>query len=280
MLTLLFFLLAFLLTVAIRPYFVQMIAASGFVKPNYRQEEIPLSAGIMFPFIIFLLYVGVAVAASLGLSVPFPDNRLLIGVLLMGFAGVLDDFLGSREASGLKGHFSRLLQRRELTTGALKALTGGVLAAYVLLPAGGMAITPAFVLLYLARILLVALATNFLNLLDLRPGRAAKGFILLSLLFLPFAWDKAEEKFLFACLGMVLAYLPGDLKARYMMGDAGSNVLGFVAGLLAVRLLPVAGEMALLVFLIFIHLFTEKYSLTEIIAKNRLLNFLDMLGRE
>jgi hypothetical protein len=34
-----------------------------------------------------------------------------------------------------------------------------------------------------------------------------------------------------------------------------------------------------LVFLIFIHILTEKYSLTKIIENNRFLNFIDKLGR-
>ena len=34
-----------------------------------------------------------------------------------------------------------------------------------------------------------------------------------------------------------------------------------------------------LVFLVLIHILTEKYSLTKIIEKNKVLNFLDRLGR-
>jgi len=39
-------------------------------------------------------------------------------------------------------------------------------------------------------------------------------------------------------------------------------------------------KMGFLILLTSFHLVTERYSLTKIIARNRILNYLDMLGRE
>jgi len=38
-------------------------------------------------------------------------------------------------------------------------------------------------------------------------------------------------------------------------------------------------QLAVVIFLLLLHLFTEKYSLTKIIERNRFLCFLDNLGR-
>ena len=77
----------------------------------------------------------------------------------------------------------------------------------------------------------------------------------------------------------VLAYFNTDLKARGMMGDTGSNVLGISIGVLMALGYGIKVRLAWLVFLILMHLITEKFSLTKIIEKNRVLKFIDNLGR-
>ena len=64
-----------------------------------------------------------------------------------------------------------------------------------------------------------------------------------------------------------------------MMGDTGSNVLGISIGILVAMGYGLGVRVGWLVFLIFIHLLTEKYSLTKIIEQNKFLNFIDKLGR-
>ena len=120
----------------------------------------------------------------------------------------------------------------------------------------------------------LALFTNLLNLLDLRPGRAIKFYLcLLFILGLSSFFTGAHHWFalMLPLIGTVIGYFPFDLKACSMMGDAGSNVLGISVGMLAVSQLDYQGKLIVLVFLILIHWFTEKYSLSTIIANNRLL---------
>ena len=77
----------------------------------------------------------------------------------------------------------------------------------------------------------------------------------------------------------VLAYFNYDLKAKAMMGDTGSNVLGISIGILMVMGYTFKVRVSWLVFLVLIHILTEKFSLTKIIEKNKVLNFIDKLGR-
>ena len=63
------------------------------------------------------------------------------------------------------------------------------------------------------------------------------------------------------------------------MGDTGSNVLGISIGILMVMGYTFKVRVSWLVFLVLIHILTEKFSLTKIIEKNKVLNFIDKLGR-
>ena len=64
-----------------------------------------------------------------------------------------------------------------------------------------------------------------------------------------------------------------------MMGDTGSNVLGISIGMIMVFGYSFNVRVGWLVFLVLIHILTEKYSLTKIIENNKILNFIDKLGR-
>jgi len=124
--------------------------------------------------------------------------------------------------------------------------------------------------------LLIALAANSLNLLDLRPGRALKGFLLLAGLalalrsFLPLVFGPL--------LAAVLVYAPSDLAGRVLLGDVGANALGAAAGLMLVLALPPTGRLIAVILLLALHLYCERASLTDLLARNRLLRFLDQLG--
>jgi UDP-N-acetylmuramyl pentapeptide phosphotransferase/UDP-N-acetylglucosamine-1-phosphate transferase len=224
---------------------------------------------------LFFFAVLPPVLAGVVLSpVRLPPERTVAFLFLLALTtlvGVIDDAWGSRAVSGFGGHFGRLL-RGELTTGALKALAIGAGSLILFLPGA----TPEEALLNAA---VVALTVNAMNLLDLRPGRAGKVFLLAAAALTWAAWGKEELLFLWLVCGALLAFLPRDLAARAMMGDAGSNSLGAVLGLTVVWGCDVAVRAGVLGGLILLHLLTERYSLTEIIARNRVLNFLDRLGR-
>ncbi|GAV22347.1 hypothetical protein cpu_08570 [Carboxydothermus pertinax] len=189
----------------------------------------------------------------------------------MTFLGIVDDFFGDAKAKGLKGHFKKLILEHKLTTGALKAIGGAFLALML-------TINEPFKFLVID-FLLIVLGINFMNLFDLRPGRAGKVFIFLAAIIGLTYFTYPAATFLYMVFGIVLAYLPLDLKAKVMMGDAGSNALGFILGYSAVLLFSYKVKVGVVVFLVLFHLLTEKYSLTAIIKNNRLLSYLDELGR-
>jgi len=264
--------LGYFLASLIQPLIMGMITEAGLLRPNYREQPIPLGLGLIFLFSTIII---------LGLGIPLgffsQDDSLLIIFLIvtLGLLGLIDDLLGSRSASGFKGHFRMLLKEKQLTTGALKALMGGLsalLASYFISPGNWWQL--------LLNASIIALTTNAFNLLDLRPGRAIKFFLLSVFLLLAFSWQQEEILLLAPLLGGVLAYFPLDLQAKGMMGDIGSNILGGALGLFLAWNLPLIAKSVLLIFLLLFHLYTEKYSLSETIARVTWLRYLDELGRK
>ncbi|HAA90447.1 MAG: Glycosyl transferase family 4 [Thermoanaerobacterales bacterium 50_218] len=260
--------LGFLLTLFFFPFFVRVFQKGRATSLNYRGEPIPTATGSVFVFVYLLFVILVCRWWESNFLIPF-----FVGVMIFSFLGFLDDLLGSREKRGLRGHFQALL-RGELTTGGLKAI-GGVLGALfvssITFPS-----RPWWEVL--TATLLIALSANALNLLDLRPGRAIKGFYLwFFALVLGF-----REGCLFLLLplaGGLLAYAPYDFKSKVMLGDSGSNLLGASLGMVTAWVLPFSTQLVVVLLLVLFHLFTEKYSLTEVIEKNSFLRFLDNLGR-
>jgi len=249
-----------------------MLVEGGLTKANYSNNFIPLAAGLVFLFST-LITIGLGMTLMI---LPWSDGLIVLFLLIvLGLLGLIDDFLGSRSDSGFHGHFSKLLAKKQLTTGALKALMGGLSALLV-----SFLITPSSLLIIVLNGALIALTINAFNLLDLRPGRAIKFFILAVTTFLIFFWQRSSTLLLAPFLGAVLAYFPLDLKAEAMMGDTGSNLLGGVLGLVLAWNLSFSSKVIVLFLLVIFHLYTEKHSLTETIARINWLRYLDELGRK
>ncbi|MDO7204652.1 hypothetical protein Q5M85_11245 [Paraclostridium bifermentans] len=112
---------------------------------------------------------------------------------------------------------------------------------------------------------IIALSTNLImNLLDLRPGRAIKVYlvIIITLLITLVGYPQRFSSYIITSK-IVIVYFFDDLKAKAMMGDAGSNVLGISIGILIAIGYARPIRIGWLVFLVFIHALTEKYSLTK-----------------
>ncbi|SCH11289.1 glycosyl transferase [Romboutsia sp. Marseille-P6047] len=264
------FLVGLIGTYAIIPLFKNLLINSNVVRPNYKKDMIPVSMGIVFlPMIIINSIILIYFTKD-------PRNLLYVFVFIFGmismfFAGILDDIIGNRDVSGLKGHFKSLF-KGNLTTGGFKAVFGGFIGILISLSISKS--IPNIII----NTLIIALSTNLMNLLDLRPGRAIKVYlvIIISIFVTLTGYIKVLPLLI---LPNVLAYFNFDLKAKAMMGDTGSNVLGISIGILMVFGYSFNIRIIWLVFLILIHLLTEKYSLTKIIENNKILNFIDKLGR-
>jgi hypothetical protein len=108
----------------------------------------------------------------------------------------------------------------------------------------------------------LVLATNVFNLLDLRPGRATKAFVLLGAGLtlgsgeLRPLWSLG----LFAAPALVAGFY--DLRERAMLGDTGANLLGALAGLWLVLTLSGTGQLVALALLLAITLYGELRSIS------------------
>jgi UDP-N-acetylmuramyl pentapeptide phosphotransferase/UDP-N-acetylglucosamine-1-phosphate transferase len=245
-----------------------MLTEAGAVRKNYKGVDIPVSIGLSFPVVVMLVLLIYAFMQW------YEDSYHLYVLALMSvsFLGFIDDMLGQRDTLGFKGHFGALFKGR-LTTGGLKALGGGLVAFFIaFFVSGGWFDT-------ILNTLILALFTNMLNLLDLRPGRAVKGFLFFAVVIVLLAWGKVDWVLLMPLAGAVLGYFRYDLSARVMMGDAGSNVLGLALGYLVVTSLSIYSRIGVVLFLIGMHILTEKYSLTAIIEKTAFLRYIDNMGR-
>ncbi|WP_242848775.1 hypothetical protein [Syntrophomonas palmitatica] len=258
-----------LVEVIVLHFLMGMLERSGAVRANYLGVDIPVSAGMSFPITIIVVFILFAL-----FSCYQPRYHVFIfGLTAISFLGFIDDMLGRRDTLGFKGHIGELLRGR-MTTGGLKATGGFIIAFFIaFFSSHGM-------LSILLNTLLIALFTNLLNLFDLRPGRAVKAYLFFLLVILLSAHFQIDYLIYVPLLGAVLWYFRYDLKARVMMGDAGSNVLGLALGYYAMIALPLSMRIGMLVFLIAIHIYTEKYSLTSTIEKVSFLKWLDNLGRK
>lgn len=268
-----------LLLLLLAPLVTRLLCrALGLIKPNFRGDLIPASAGLTF------LLVGSVAYAALARSDALVGERaglFLLATAGFGLLGLLDDRFGSRATSGFKGHLRALFSGRP-TTGGVKLIGGGALALGVswLLHRGasGAGTTSALAALVLLDALVIALGANALNLLDVRPGRALFGFVLLAL---PTFVVVARTQSLHggALLGVLVlaAALEAwpDARGRAMMGDTGSNLLGAGAGLAAAIELPVWGRGVLLVLLVALHFYAERASLSAVIERMSWLRALD-----
>lgn len=270
LMTIMLFCVGVVVTLISIPMISKMLDRSGMIRQNYRGDMIPVGLGIAFiPALVInsliLIYSNIV-----------PDKILLVYILLfasiaMSFAGIIDDSLGNRDVTGLVGHF-KALYRGKLTTGAFKALLGGFVGLTI-----AVTISKSIPNIIVAT-LLVALSTNMMNLFDLRPGRAIKVYIILSIIIF-IASSKFEREVMMLIVPAVLAYFYFDLRALTMMGDAGSNVLGVSLGVFIVSSFNLPVQIVCLILLVLIHALTEKFSLTKIIEQNKILNYIDRLGR-
>lgn len=254
-------------------------------KPNWRGQQIPACMGSVL--------LGIWTLAWTATCFIFNNPTLCIAVLGFGLFGLIDDLWGDRGTSGFAGHFSELFRRRRVTTGAIKAIGGivvGLLTAYLWSLGQN-----AHLVSVLTWAVLIALCGNAINLLDCRPGRAIKGASLLLLAMYLMSRRLPSVSLEYSSTGFLglagqgepileMVFLPiivysfFDFRSKAMMGDVGSNALGALAGWYAMTALSLPGQVILVVLLLAFHLWTEKHSLTEFIARHPVLDWLDRLG--
>jgi len=266
------------------PTLLAGLERAGVVRENYRGLVLPAAAGILIAVVAALSVGPLAALDELaGSDTLAPEaGAALVFVVGVAMLGLVDDLLGGRRPAGaaaapgaprgLRGH-ARAATRGDFSTGLVKALGALGLALYVLSGDGRSAAE------YLVGVGVLVLSTNLFNLLDLRPGRAGKAFVLLGVVLTLGSWDTYALEALGLFIGSALVLLPYDLRERAMLGDAGSNVLGAVAGLWLVLALGPTGEAIALGVLAVLTLYGEFRSISALVDRNPLMRRLDSLGR-
>lgn len=256
--------LAFLAAWALAAAMAGTVAAmlgGGSSIVNYSGKSIPTGMGTV---LLLAVLGGLGILNFAGMLDAATLRQQGFWLTLVCLAGLVDDAFGNHESRGFRGHFGALFRGR-LTTGMAKVLIVSLGAVLVSLPLSWQALLEAAVLI---------LSVNLFNQLDLRPGRALKTFVFL-LGGLALAGNVPAAVGCGASLGL----LPGDLRSDYMLGDAGSNLLGAIAGQAIAAALTKAWLPIILVFLVLGNGAGEFFSFSRIIEKSKILRWIDKIGR-
>lgn len=243
---------------------VPRLTGGTWTRINHRGKPVSLVAG-----------PAAAVTASVIGAAALP-SRLRAPALLLGLGsgavGLYDDIVGARPVQhrdkGFRGHL-RALRSGRVSTGALKVV--GVVGASMV-SAGAMSTGPVDRIVAAG---VMAGTANLVNLLDLRPGRAAKATALGAAATLggPAAGASA------AVLGTSLGILPPDLAEKVMLGDSGANALGALLGLRLAAGSGFLGRAVTLIVLVALTAASEKVSFTRVIEATPGLREVDRWGR-
>jgi UDP-GlcNAc:undecaprenyl-phosphate/decaprenyl-phosphate GlcNAc-1-phosphate transferase len=260
------------------PAGVTALRDAGLVRENYagRRLAFPLGAVLLAASLVALAPLApLDDRAELDLLDP-ELRRWFAYVVGVAFLGLLDDSLGRGEsadtARGWRGHAHAVLSGR-LSTGAIKAVGALALAAYATSGLGREALD------YLVDLALLLLATNFANLLDLRPGRVEKALALVGAGLCLGYWTLEPVELLGLFIGPVAVGAWFTLRERAMLGDTGSNLVGALIGIWLVTTLSDPGRLVALAVLAILTVYGEFRSLSSAIERIPLIRRLDSLGR-
>jgi UDP-N-acetylmuramyl pentapeptide phosphotransferase/UDP-N-acetylglucosamine-1-phosphate transferase len=244
-------------------------AGAPWRRMNYAKRPVTLLGGPA-------LAASATATAVLGAPGGTRGAAALVGAV-SGLVGGYDDLAGARPEQardkGLAGHLAALRAGR-VSAGAVKvAGIGAAAAVAAVLTRSGRG--PAAVVDGVLTTGLVAGTANLLNLLDLRPGRAAKAGALVAATTL----GGPAGGLVAGPLGATLAVLPDDLGERVMLGDCGANAVGALLGLRLASIPGRAPRAGLLAAVVALTLASEKVSFTTVIEATPGLRELDRLGR-
>lgn len=266
-------LVALLVAALIAGRSLRTLSDAGLARENYRGARLPLPAGAVIVAAAALALLPLAALDELARVDVFRPELVPASLYVLGvaFLGLLDDVLAA-EPRGWRGHGAAVLSGG-LSSGALKA-AGSLGLAMLTLSDQDLDASA-----YLIGVAVLVLATNLFNLLDLRPGRSFKVFVVLAAGLTVGTLNAGPLVGLGLFVGPVLVVGVYDLRERAMLGDTGSNLIGALAGLWMVLTLPLAGQAIALAVMAAITVYGEFRSITELVERRPLLRRLDSLGR-
>ncbi|MFF4570258.1 hypothetical protein [Streptomyces sp. NPDC001410] len=182
------------------------------------------------------LYAGPAAALGTAVAAARVHPGAGLAVLAAGACGAYDDVAGAGDPRrGFRAHLGAL-RDGEVTSGAVKLF--GISAAGLV---AGALMKERPLDKVLAGVV-IAGAAHFVNLVDVRPGRAAGAVLALGAPGL--LRNGPGGELTAVALGGAAAVLPDDLRERVMIGDAGAHALGAALGAAVVACNRRAGLLA------------------------------------
>ncbi len=238
-------------------------------KKNYRGQYILFSGGTI---IYTSISLGFVLFCSFGRISLIKAAFFILILSLIYMIGLLDDLLGTTDIKGLRANINAVLSKK-ISTGIIKAIFIILLACYIYYFFNEE--------YWIFKGIITALFSNLFNLMDLRPGRCIKVCYPFLILF-SFANIRWTKELLIIVLIVVAIYYFWDAYGLSMLGDSGSNLIGFITGLILSEVIGVNFIilLAILCILIFSQLLLDKYSLTKIIQNNSMLDYIDRFFTE
>jgi UDP-GlcNAc:undecaprenyl-phosphate GlcNAc-1-phosphate transferase len=267
------FVVALVAAAALAPSVLRTLVEAGHTRRNYRGREVPFPLGVLIVAAAVLSLIALAPLQELASARVLHPEVGLIAVYTLGVAllGLIDDAFSGPER-GWRGH-AQVLMGARLSTGILKA--GGSLGLALLVMSGrGLSAGR-----YLLAAAVLVLATNLFNLLDLRPGRSVKVFVVLGAGLTIATMQLRPLWALGLFVAPVLVAGLYDLRERAMLGDTGANLIGGLAGLWLVLSLSATGQAVAAAVLALVTIYGEFRSISELVERTPGLRALDSWGR-
>lgn len=257
---------------AVAPGLLAGLRAGGHTVSNYRGVDIPCPLGI-----VVIAGSALAIGALSGLHQLGITDRAVIALptFVLGVAalGLFDDAYAG-ESRGWRGH-GAAVAAGGFPTGLLKAVGTLGLAAYAADEYLFAQDTGHFLLITLV----LVLATNLFNIIDLRPGRAVKTYLVL-LVGLVVAQGTDLLEAVGTYTGAIVVAGAYDLRERGMLGDTGANLVGAVAGVaLVLTVTSTTGLAITAAVLAAITAYGEFRSISALVDRAPGLRHLDSIGR-
>lgn len=242
------------------------------LRENHVGRVVPAVLGVGLVAAVVLSTAGAAGVAPPPYELGRAVTWAMLASVVLAVVGLLDDLAGEG-ARGFRGHFGSLLRRGRPTTGIVKLAAGVAAGTSLALIMGGGPIRVA------SAAVLMAVSANVWNALDVVPGRALKVAIVALVPVLVASWEAPSGLLAGATLGAALALLPFDLLERGMLGDAGSNPLGFLVGVGLAAVLPTAGVVAAALAGLILQVAAETVTISRLVEAAPPLRWFDRLGR-
>jgi len=271
-------LLSVALAILLLPPWTEDMRRSGLVRENWRGRVLAFPTGALLISVSLIALAPLAVLDDRAdLDLLEPDLMRWSGYVLgVALLGLLDDMLGRGSAEdtprGWRGH-ARAVTGGRLSTGAIKAAGAFGLAAFAV---SGLGREWAG---YLVDLALLLLTTNLFNLLDLRPGRVEKALVLLLAGVCLGAMTAFPLELLGIFIGPVMIGAFASLRERGMLGDAGANLVGAIAGVSLIVTLGTDARAIALAIVALLTVYGEFRSISAAIERIPPLRALDRVGR-